>query len=234
MSNRSLLVAAGALAVLLAMAAIFVLPGGDDDALPASPVSDVPAGPVDVTVADTGETFTTTFHRPATAPARVLVAAPSRNADEASLAPLVAEIERRACGAVITFDARLLERTRPRDAYQAILDQLASVFGFTGSEVSTLGASFTGLPSLQAAESVGAESAFVLSPSDEAPEPPPGDVRVLLLGASDDGGFVAIYEQWRDLGFDAVEFPSAAHGTAMFQDDVSADVVARIADSFCA
>ena len=36
-----------------------------------------------------------------------------------------------------------------------------------------------------------------------------------------------------DLGYDAFEFDGAAHGTAMFQNGVSGEVIGQIADTFC-
>lgn len=222
-----------AVAILMVVLLVALWRSGGDEGDPAAGVSDAaPTGPVAVTAA-TGESFTATYHLPPSDADRVLVAAPSRNADEASLAPLIDEIRGRDCGAVVTFDARLLDDTSPLDAYRAVLDHVSTSLRLAGPDLSVLGASFTGLPALQAAEGIGAGSAFVLSPSDESPNPPPDDVMVRLIGASDDGGFVTIYEQWRALGFEAVEVDSAAHGTAMFADGASAEVVGLIADRFC-
>ena len=232
----SLVVVALAVVVLVAVG----VGGGFDDEGDGTADGDAAENPAlphavtrfDVT-ASTGETFATTFHPAPTNTDKVLVAAPSRNVDEDSLDPLIDELGRRDCASVITFNARLLSQTSPFDAYLAVLAALADVYGFVGSDRATLGASFTGLDAVRAAESGSAMYAFVLSPSQENPTEPPDDVMVQLLGASRDTGFVSIYDQWADLGYDAFEFDSDKHGTAMFQNGVSDQVVNQIADTFC-
>lgn len=223
------------LVVLIALWVGGVFDGDDDGGGDAA--ADVPTLPQSVTAFDvtaaTGETFTTTFHPAPTNVDRLLVAAPSRNVDEDSLASLIDELHARDCASVITFNARPLGQAGPFDAYMAVLDALAAIYGFVGPDIGILGASFTGLDALRSAESSTAMYAFVLSPSQENPQPPPDDVMVQLLGASRDGGFVAIYDQWADLGYDAFEFDSDQHGTAMFQNGVSGEVIDQIAGTFC-
>ena len=221
-----------ALVVVILFAVVVGGVFGDDDDAPVSPELPRNVTTFDLT-ASTGASFATTFHPAPTNIDKLLVAAPSRNVDEDSLAPLVDELQRRDCASVITFNARPLTRTDPLEAFMAVLAALAEVVGFVGSDLGILGASFTGLDAVRAAESGPAMYAFVLSPSQENPLPPPDEVMVQLLGASRDGGFVAIYDQWADLGYDAFEFDSGAHGTAMFQDGVSGEVIQQIADTFC-
>lgn len=183
--------------------------------------------------ASTGETFTTTFHPAPTNTDKVLVAAPSRNVDEDSLDPLAQELQSRDCASVPTFNARPLEQTFPFDACMAVIEALEEIYGFLNPSIGTLGASFTGLDAVSAAEFSPAMYALAMSPSQENPLPPPDDVMVQLIGASGDLGFVDIYNQWADLGYDAFEFDSDKHGTAMFQNGVSDQVVNQIADTFC-
>lgn len=209
--------------------------GGDDgtqaDQSPGSVTFDGRIHTVEIQTAS-GEGLATTFH-PASSPSRpVLVAASSRNADETSLAPLVVALTDQDCVSIVTFDARPLTSSSPLDAYLAVLADLGR-YGVATDEVATLGASFTALSAVLAADQTDATRVIALSPSEQAPGPPPVGVDALLIGARDDSGFVAVFDQWTAAGFRSVSLPVGDHGTAIFEGAAAADAIELITAMLC-
>lgn len=165
-----------------------------------------------------------------------ILAAPSRNADLTSIVPVGASLVSGDCANVIAFDAQSVDAS-PVTLYQAVLELLlAGEYGpIFADGFGTLGASFTSLPSWEAARDNGADYNFVFAPSDFFPEGASPDAvpMTFLFVGEDDTGFLPQFEQWREAGVNGATLPGAEHGSALFtgaNDDV---VLSRLERALC-
>ena len=165
-----------------------------------------------------------------------IIAAPSRNADLTSITPVGESLVSGDCANIIAFDAQSVDAS-PISLYQALFEMLmAGEFGpIFGDGYGTLGASFTSLPSWQAARDNGADYNFVFAPSDPFPDDFSSDdvpMSFLFVGEGD-SAFLPVFENWRDHGFNGATVPGSEHGSALFTGENDDVVLSRIERGLC-
>lgn len=228
----------GLLGVLLVLFFVFVGLGDDDDDPPAeaneTPTERAESGTQSIELAD-GQTLDIDLYIAPTAQ-RTIIAAPSRNADRASITPVGEALAGADCANVIAFDAQSVD-ARPISLYEALFELLLDqAFGDVfGDGFGTLGASFTGLPSWQAARDAGGTYNFVFAPSDPFPDDFSADavpMSSLVIGEGD-SGFLPQFEQWQAAGFDGATVPGAEHGSALFTGSNPAEALETLQTRLC-
>ena len=235
----------GLLAVLFVFVLLFGADDTDDDAADGPSARDTLPADLDALpraesgrrtiTLDDGQTLDLDLFIAPTAETTIL-AAPSRNADITSITPVGELLVDADCANVIAFDAQTVDAS-PLRLYNTLFALLlAGEFGpIADGDVGTLGASFTALPSWQAARDNGATYNFLFAPSDTFPDDASSaevPIASLFVGEGDTG-FLPQFEQWKAAGFNGVTVPGSAHGSALFTGPDDAVALNRLERALC-